>query len=216
MTVGGITSFGTIAAMEPAAERRDDLDRRQVLTGPVIAAMEPAAERRDDGSPNSRRLTCGNTHPCERPGKHPPAIPAMELSKSRKHRLTCMRATPGIRPTTSSLASRQPTMRRAKDTNPGTLTRSPRQTTAVSHGDQGTGSGTSPRQTRDLPPSRYPPTPSSAPRYRRASRSSPGPTDHRRTPNTESASRSLPCTPRSTATAAHHGCRTPPGTAAAP
>jgi hypothetical protein len=82
--------------------------------------MEPAAERRDDGSPNSRHLTCDNTRPCERHWKHPLAIPAMELSKSRKHRLTCMRATPGIRLTTSSLASPRSAMRWARGTNPQT------------------------------------------------------------------------------------------------
>jgi hypothetical protein len=84
------------AAMEPAAERRDDFMLRGQLNGLKLAAMEPAAERRDDGSRNPLLLTCGNTEPCEHlfaRGKNETAI---ELSSSRKQPLTCMRASPGV------------------------------------------------------------------------------------------------------------------------
>ena len=73
------------------------------------AAMEPADQRREHGSQNLGRLTWPNPSSCERSLKPGFRVCAMDLSRCTKYLLTCMRALPGLRVTTSALAAQMTT-----------------------------------------------------------------------------------------------------------
>lgn len=66
--------------------------------------MEPAGDRPDDGSLNLSRLTCVNGAVCERFVFLRSEVTCYGVVKVRKHRLTCVRALPGVRLATSALA----------------------------------------------------------------------------------------------------------------
>ena len=66
--------------------------------------MEPADQRREHGSQFLSRLTCPNLSSRERSMKHDPAVCTMDLPRCKKYPLTCVRALPGFRVTTSALA----------------------------------------------------------------------------------------------------------------
>src|SRR6266568_4598042 len=79
------------------------MPRLDPTTG-LKAAMEPADQRREHGSQFLSRLTCPNLSSRERSMKHDPAVCTMDLPRCKKYPLTCVRALPGFRVTTSALA----------------------------------------------------------------------------------------------------------------
>jgi hypothetical protein len=71
--------------------------------------MEPAYERRENGSQDSSRVTCADGELCERRAKAWRRDLLCGLVKVQEWSLTCMRALPGIRVTTSALANQMMT-----------------------------------------------------------------------------------------------------------
>ena len=69
------------------------------------AAMEPGLIGRDDGSRILGPLTCANTGPCEHPRNQGLNDPLFVDFSRFKQPLNCMRATPGVGATASSLAT---------------------------------------------------------------------------------------------------------------
>jgi hypothetical protein len=90
--------------MEPAEDRPDDPANVPLPLTLLDAAMEPAEDRPDDGSRNLSRLTCANGALCERSVLLRSKVILYRVVKVRKHRLTCVRALPRVRLTTSVLA----------------------------------------------------------------------------------------------------------------
>ena len=115
---------GTTRKMPKRA--RQTLERRKAARAQLDARQAPAQEspkpagppptwlncrngatsdRSENGSRNSSRLTCGNRSVCERSVAVSRETVRCGLVKKRKCLLTCVRALPGIRLTTSALAT---------------------------------------------------------------------------------------------------------------